>query len=64
MATEEPSPPAKPKGHSLGWGEAEIASLSAVGPEDIASARALWRRTAPKRLAGLLDARHANDSRN
>lgn len=46
----------KPKGQPLRWSGAEVASLARVGPEDVSSAKALWRRSVPKRLRRLLDA--------
>lgn len=45
------------KGPTLGWDAATAASLAKVGPEDVASAKALWRRCAGKRLGKLLDAK-------
>ena len=45
------------RGLPLRWTPEARAALSRVGPEDVASARALWRRAAPKKLRKLLDAR-------
>ena len=45
------------RGLPLRWTPEARASLSRVSPEDVASARALWRRCVPKRLRKLLDAR-------
>jgi hypothetical protein len=45
----------KALGPSLAWDDAVLDQLSAVGPADIESAAALWRREAAA-LGGLVDA--------
>lgn len=53
----DPNPqPVKPKGQPLQWGGEAVASLARIGPEDVTSARALWRRSVPKRMRRLIDA--------
>src|SRR5688500_314019 len=53
-----PKPPKRvPPGPSLGWGPAEIAKLSEVGPEDLTAAHAHWRRLASKKFKTLLAAK-------
>lgn len=50
-------PKPKPVGHAVAWSQAEIDRLAEITPEDIASAKATFKRLAPKRIKTLLDAR-------
>jgi hypothetical protein len=51
------TPPGKPRGQSLRWSAADIERLATVGPQDVAAAHAEFRRHAPKRFKGLLQAK-------
>lgn len=54
-------PKAKPQGKAVDWTDAEIERLAEVTPEDVAAAKAHWKRLAPKRAKRLLDARKAGE---
>ena len=49
----------KPRGKSLRWTQADIDNLAKVGPEDVTSANAAFRRFAPKKFKTLLSAKKA-----
>lgn len=50
-------PKPKPVGHAEPWTQADIDALAEITPEDIASAKATFKRLAPKRARTLLDAK-------
>lgn len=52
---------AKAVGKPLDWPDGEIDRLADVTPEDVAAAKAVYRRLAPKRAKRLLDAREADE---
>lgn len=43
-------------GHAVEWSTADIERISSITPEDIAVAKAIYRRLAPKRIKRLPDA--------
>jgi hypothetical protein len=49
----------KPVGQPIDWTEADLDRLSQVTEEDKASAKAFWRRTAPRKLKRIVDAKKA-----
>lgn len=55
-AQESQTTSGKPHGQPLRWGSAGVQSMSRIGPEDIASARAMWRRCVQRKLRNLIDA--------
>jgi hypothetical protein len=60
----ERKPPAKASkivGKPLDWSDAEIDRLAEITHEDVAAAKATYRRLAPKKAKRLLDARKAED---
>lgn len=48
-----------PVGEAIPWTEADLDRLSEVTEEDKASAKAFWRRTAPRKLKRIVDAKKA-----
>jgi hypothetical protein len=48
-------------GKALDWSDAEIDRLTEITPEDVASAKAVYRRLAPKKAKRLLDAKTKDD---
>ena len=60
---EQNSPAAKSKivGKPIEWSDADIDRLAEITPEDTASAKATYRRLAPKKAKRLLDAKQADD---
>lgn len=60
MPDNKPKPsrkPVTPAGRSLRWTEADTDRLSQITEEDKAAGKAFFRRTAPRKLKKLLDAR-------
>lgn len=54
----KPTPPkVKPVGQPIEWSEADIERLANVTEEDKAAAKAFWRRTAPRKLKRIVDAK-------
>lgn len=54
----QPSPkPVIPVGDPIPWTEADIERLSNVTEEDKAAGKAFWRRQAPRKLKGIVDAK-------
>lgn len=60
--SRKPSEPSKVVGHAIDWTDAEIDELAKITDEDVASAKANYRRLAPKRAKRLLDAREVDDA--
>jgi hypothetical protein len=58
---KKPAKPSKVVGEAIDWSDADIDKLSEITPEDIASAKATYRRLAPKKAKRLLDAKQADD---
>jgi hypothetical protein len=54
MAKKQPK--SKVTGEALDWDDAEIDRLAEITPEDIASAKAQFKRQAPKKIKDVLDA--------
>jgi hypothetical protein len=61
MAEQQPAAKSKIVGKPLEWSDAEIDRLAQITPEDTASAKATYRRLAPKKAKRLLDAKKADE---
>lgn len=48
-------------GPALDWDDEALDNLAQIGPADIAAAEALWKRDAPPKLRGLIDATPADE---
>jgi hypothetical protein len=51
----KPKPPGRPVGRTARWSAADLYRLARVGPEDVAAAKAEFRRLAPRSVRKLLD---------
>lgn len=52
--TEGNKPPRKPRGKAVRWSAADFDRMSRITGEDVAAARAMFRRLAPKSVKRLL----------
>lgn len=52
---------AKIVGEAIDWTDEEIDRMAEITPEDVASAKATYRRLAPKRAKRLLDAKTVDE---
>lgn len=48
-------------GPAIPWSDDDLDRLSQISPEDLEAGKALWRETAPPKLATLLDAEPVED---
>jgi len=53
---QQKQPKRKPLGHAINWTDQDLQQMAQVTQSDIKAAVEMWRNSAPKRLAGLLDA--------
>jgi hypothetical protein len=58
---KKPAQPSKVVGEAIDWTDADLDKLAEITPEDVASAKATYRRLAPKKAKRLLDAKQADD---